>query len=229
MVGKSGVEQTYDSILRGMDGSRDVIVNSHGKEVGAAGQELAIPGQGPAPDHRPRSPDGSGKANGGQERRDRGAGSAHRRDSRAWSSRPTFDPNQFSVRLTRSYWSQLINDPDHPLMNKAIQAQLAPGSTFKVIMSLAGLQEERRPGHARDLQRRRHLLRSHLRVRQAPRHGGHRPGACRSPATPTTTRWRKSWASTPSPGTPPRSASARRPASICPTRPPAPCLRPRGS
>jgi len=59
----------------------------------------------------------------------------------AMVSRPTFDPNQFAVRLTKTYWSQIITDPDHPLMNKAIQAQLAPGSTFKIIMSLAGLQE----------------------------------------------------------------------------------------
>ena len=59
----------------------------------------------------------------------------------AMVSRPTFDPNQFAVRLTKSYWSQIINDPNHPLMNKSIQAQLAPGSTFKIIMSLAGLEE----------------------------------------------------------------------------------------
>ena len=45
MVGKSGVEETYDSLLRGTDGSRDVIVNSHGKEVGQLGQVLAIPGK----------------------------------------------------------------------------------------------------------------------------------------------------------------------------------------
>jgi len=56
-------------------------------------------------------------------------------------SRPTFDPNQFAVRLTKSYWDQIVNNPDHPLLNKAIQAQLAPGSTFKTIMTLAGLQE----------------------------------------------------------------------------------------
>jgi penicillin-binding protein 2 len=56
-------------------------------------------------------------------------------------SRPTFDPNEFAVRLTKAYWSQIVNDPDHPLMNKAIQAQYAPGSTFKIIMSLAGLEE----------------------------------------------------------------------------------------
>jgi penicillin-binding protein 2 len=57
------------------------------------------------------------------------------------ASRPTFDPNQFAVRLTKSYWNEILNNPDHPLLNKTIQAQLAPGSTFKIIMSVAGLQE----------------------------------------------------------------------------------------
>ncbi len=44
-------------------------------------------------------------------------------------------------RSTAPTWNKLITDPDHPLMNKAIQAQLAPGSTFKILMSVAGLQE----------------------------------------------------------------------------------------
>jgi penicillin-binding protein 2 len=56
-------------------------------------------------------------------------------------SRPTFDPNDFAVRVSRDQWSKLVNDDDHPLLNKAIQAQLAPGSTFKIIMATAGLQE----------------------------------------------------------------------------------------
>jgi penicillin-binding protein 2 len=56
-------------------------------------------------------------------------------------SRPTFDPNEFSVRIRRDEWNKLITDPNHPLLDKAIQAQLAPGSTFKIIMSAAGLQE----------------------------------------------------------------------------------------
>jgi penicillin-binding protein 2 len=59
----------------------------------------------------------------------------------AMVSRPSFDPNEFAVRINRADWNQLINDPDHPLMNKSIQAQLAPGSTFKILMSVAGLQE----------------------------------------------------------------------------------------
>src|SRR5580700_3648584 len=45
VVGRSGVEATYDALLRGTDGSRDIIVDSHGKELGHLGQELAIPGK----------------------------------------------------------------------------------------------------------------------------------------------------------------------------------------
>jgi len=59
----------------------------------------------------------------------------------AMVSRPTFDPNDFAVKISRGDWSKLVNDPDKPLLNKAIQAQLAPGSTFKIIMSVAGWQE----------------------------------------------------------------------------------------
>jgi len=59
----------------------------------------------------------------------------------AMVSHPSYDPNAFAVRINRTDWNRLITDPRHPLMNKAIQDQLAPGSTFKIIMSAAGLQE----------------------------------------------------------------------------------------
>ena len=140
VVGKSGVEQTYDSLLRGTDGSRDVVVNSHGKEVGQLGQVLAIPGKDlrltiDLDLQRVAEQAMEGK-NGALVAMD-----PHTGEILAMVSRPTFDPNQFAVRLTKNYWSQIINDPNHPLMNKTIQAQLAPGSTFKVIMTLAGLEE----------------------------------------------------------------------------------------
>ena len=146
VVGRSGVEETYDSLLRGTDGSRDVIVNSHGKELGLLGQELAVPGK----DLRltidldiqraaEQALDGH---NGAIVAMD-----PHTGEILAMVSRPTFDPNQFSVRLSHSYWQSILSNPDHPLLNKAIQAQLAPGSTFKIIMSVAGLQE----GIAQDL------------------------------------------------------------------------------
>jgi penicillin-binding protein 2 len=138
-VGKSGVEDAYDAILRGTDGSRNVVVNSHGKEVGQLGQELAVPGQ----DLRLTIDLDIQKA---AERALDGkigaivAMDPHTGEILAMASRPTFDPNQF-LHLSKTYWNSIVNDPDHPMMNKAIQAQLAPGSTFKIIMSLAGLQE----------------------------------------------------------------------------------------
>ena len=59
----------------------------------------------------------------------------------AMVSRPAFDPNEFAVRISRDEWNALMTDPGKPLLNKAIQAQLAPGSVFKIIMATAGLQE----------------------------------------------------------------------------------------
>ena len=58
----------------------------------------------------------------------------------AMVSRPTFDPNKFAVRIKSSDWREIADNPDHPLLNRAIQAQVAPGSTFKPIMALAGLE-----------------------------------------------------------------------------------------
>ena len=58
----------------------------------------------------------------------------------AMVSRPTFDPNKFTGRISRADWNEIANDPHKPLMNRAIQAQLAPGSTFKPLMAIAGLE-----------------------------------------------------------------------------------------
>jgi len=140
VVGKSGVEATYDALLRGVDGSRDVIVNSHGKEIGHLGQTMAQPGKDLKLTIDLDIQMAAERAMEGKT----GAMIAldpHNGEILALVSRPTFDPNQFSVRVSKSYWNEIINNQDHPLLNKAIQAQLAPGSTFKIIMSYAGLQE----------------------------------------------------------------------------------------
>jgi penicillin-binding protein 2 len=140
VVGKSGVEATYDALLRGVDGSRDVIVNSHGKEIGRLGQTLATAGKDLKLTIDLDLQMAAERAMEGKT----GAVIAldpHTGEILALVSRPTFDPNQFAVRVTKSYWNEILTNPDHPLLNKAIQAQLAPGSTFKIIMSYAGLQE----------------------------------------------------------------------------------------
>jgi penicillin-binding protein 2 len=146
VVGQSGVEQTYDQVLRGQDGSRDVIVDSHGREEGVLGREPAVPGHSLKLtidlDVQREAENTLGDRNGAIIAID-----PHTGEVLALVSRPTFDPNAFAVRIGREEWNKLITDPDHPLLNKAIQAQLAPGSTFKIIMAAAGLQE----GVAQDL------------------------------------------------------------------------------
>ena len=140
VVGKAGVEETYDELLRGEDGSRDVIVDSHGREMGHLGIQHARPGQDLRltidNDLQRAAELALGSRNGAIVAMDPRNG-----EILALVSRPSYDPNAFSIRINRTDWNRLITDPDHPLMNKAIQAQLAPGSTFKILMSVAGLQE----------------------------------------------------------------------------------------
>jgi penicillin-binding protein 2 len=140
VVGQSGVELEYNSILMGQNGSKQVVVNSKGKEVGQLDEKPALPGK-PLKltidiDLQIAAEQALGDRDGAVVAMD-----PHTGEILAMVSRPTFDPNQFAVRISRDQWGKLMNDPDHPLLNRAIQAQLAPGSTFKIIMSVAGWQE----------------------------------------------------------------------------------------
>src|SRR5215469_16173565 len=140
VVGKAGVEETYDQLVRGQNGSRDVIVDSHGREVGYLRTQHAVPGKDLRltidNDIQKAAELALGDAPGAVIVMDPRNG-----DILAMVSHPSYDPNDFAVKINRTDWNKLITDPRHPLMNKAIQDQLAPGSTFKIIMSAAGLQE----------------------------------------------------------------------------------------
>jgi penicillin-binding protein 2 len=140
VVGKSGVELEYNQVLMGKNGSRQVLVNSHGKEVGLLGEKPAEPGKSLKLsvdiDVQIAAEEAMEGKNGAMIAMNPQSG-----EILAMVSRPTFDPNDFAVRVSRDQWSKLVTDPDKPLLNKAIQAQLAPGSTFKIIMSVAGWQE----------------------------------------------------------------------------------------
>jgi penicillin-binding protein 2 len=151
VVGKSGVELEYNQILMGKNGSRQELVNSHGQVVTKPLEATPL-GQGEG-DEKPAEPgkplkltvdvdlqiaaeEALGDKNGAIVAMD-----PHTGEILAMVSRPTFDPNDFAVRISRGDWSKLVKDPEKPLLNKAIQAQLAPGSTFKIIMATAGWQE----------------------------------------------------------------------------------------
>ena len=140
IVGMSGVEQYYNDILMGKNGSRQVLVNSRGKEVGTLSDVPAVPGK------QLKLTIDLDLQIAAEEALEGKPGAIVAMDPRngeilAMVSRPAFDPNEFAVHITRDEWNALITDPGKPLLNKAIQAQLAPGSVFKTIMATAGLQE----------------------------------------------------------------------------------------
>ena len=124
----------------GKNGARRTIVNSRGKEVQSLSETPAVPGTQLKLtvdiDLQIAAEEAIEGKNGAIIAMDPRTG-----EILAMVSRPTFDPNNFAVRISRGEWNKLVTDPDKPLLNKAIQAQLAPGSTFKIIMSVAGWQE----------------------------------------------------------------------------------------
>jgi penicillin-binding protein 2 len=140
LVGQAGVEARYNRALMGEDGYRRVIVNSRGLEVQEAHREP--PEDGPS---LTLSLDADLQTT--AERAFRGrSGSAVALDPRtgeilAMTSLPAYDPNDFTTGIDPDLWTMLANDPQTPLMNRAIQGQYAPGSTFKIVTATAGLEE----------------------------------------------------------------------------------------
>ena len=140
-AGKSGLERQYNDLLVGTDGMRRVIANSVGKEVGRLSQQEAIPGKQIQLTIDYDLQEVAEKSLEGK----RGAIVAldpRTGEVLAFASRPAPDPNDFAVRVSKEEWQRLNSDPDKPLFNRVVQAQLAPGSVFKIVMATAMLQEK---------------------------------------------------------------------------------------
>ncbi len=139
IIGKFGIEKQYNDTLMGVDGQREVVVDNRGRERQLLGIKEAVPGK-----NLELTLDLDLQAV-AELTLDGRKGAIVALDPRngevlAMVSRPTFDPNKFSVRMKSSDWKELLDNPDHPLLNRSIQAQFAPGSTFKPLMALAGLE-----------------------------------------------------------------------------------------
>ena len=147
IIGQEGLEKVYDDYLRGRDGYRKVIVDSRGhiqSEVERvepqAGQDMVTTIdsdlQEEAEAQLRKSPHGRGVVI---------AMDPNNGEILAMASAPVFDPNLFSQRITtkegRAEYAKLLNDPDHPLINRAIQGRFPPGSTWKPLMATAGLMQ----------------------------------------------------------------------------------------
>ena len=140
-AGKSGLERQYNDLLQGTDGMRRVIVNSVGKEVDRLPTQEAIPGKQIQLtidyDLQQIAEQSLGPREGAVVALDPRTG-----EVLAMASHPAPDPNDFAVRIAADEWKRLNDDPAKPLLNRAIQAQLAPGSVFKIIMAVAMLEDK---------------------------------------------------------------------------------------
>jgi penicillin-binding protein 2 len=144
IVGKAGLEKEYNEVLEGTDGMRRVIVNSVGKMVRTLDDVEAIPGK---PIQLTIDYDLQAIAEADMAGKEGAivALDPHNGEILAMVSHPTVDPNDFAVRIPAQEWAQLNSDPETPLLNRAIQAQLAPGSVFKIVMATAMLESKAIP------------------------------------------------------------------------------------
>lgn len=138
-IGKNGVERAVDKALRGKAGIRQIEVNAHGRVIremarqeGRAGEDIELTLD-------------MDLQNFAQERMKGESASAVLIDVTngeilAFVSNPGFDPNEFIKGFTQKRWEEMNADPLKPLLNKALAGEYAPGSTYKLITALAGLE-----------------------------------------------------------------------------------------
>jgi len=151
MIGKSGLEQVYEDVLRGVDGGREVEVNAQGKEVGVAGEKTAIAGNSLVLTLDANLQKAAETALKEQIDVSRTIGMPAKGGAvvvldvktggvLALASSPTFNPNLFAAGITTKAWQTLLNNADKPLSNRVIQNAYPPGSVFKVVTASAALE-----------------------------------------------------------------------------------------
>ncbi|MGD0015135.1 MAG: penicillin-binding protein 2 [Bryobacteraceae bacterium] len=139
VIGKAGIEREYNRTLMGVDGQRQVEVDNRGREHRAWGIQEAVPGTNL---QLTLDLDLQVVAELAMEGRKGAVVALDPRNGEilAMVSAPAYDPNKFAGRIRAEDWREIADSPDTPMLNRAIQAQLAPGSTFKPIVALAGLE-----------------------------------------------------------------------------------------
>jgi penicillin-binding protein 2 len=146
-VGKSGVEMTYESILRGVVGRKQVEIDASGREMRTLDATPARPGlsivltidldlQQKVTDILQQAMAADGSLNAAAVVLD-----VHTGEVLAMVSLPSFDNNIFSKTLSDEELNVLLDDPGRPLLNHAISEMYPPGSIFKQVTGVAALQE----------------------------------------------------------------------------------------
>ena len=147
-TGKTGIENSYESRLHGDSGFRHIVTNARGRQVPAESRDLqdTLPAdEQPSPgDNLYLSIDLDLQAIATEQLAGR-RGAVVALDP--WSgevlalvSAPSFDPNLFAVGMSQSQFSELQQNLDRPLFNRAVRGTYPPGSTIKPMLALAALE-----------------------------------------------------------------------------------------
>ena len=142
VVGQTGIEKVYNALLMGEDGAKRVIVNSVGREIRTLEEEPPSDGQRLQLtidyDVQKAVQDGftASGFNGAAVVLEPNSG-----EVLAFASVPGYDPNAFAAGIDRATWNALTTDELRPLQDRAIQGRYSPGSTFKMAVALAALEE----------------------------------------------------------------------------------------
>jgi len=138
-LGQAGVERRFDAFIRGVDGGEQVEVDARGRVLRLASRTEPRSGSNVYLTLDRRLQEAAEEAFAGKK------GTVVVADPTtgeilAMVSRPSYDPNLFAQRLSGEDWQRIAGDPGHPLQNRAFQAQYPPGSIFKLVVAIAGLE-----------------------------------------------------------------------------------------
>jgi penicillin-binding protein 2 len=144
IIGVTGLEASYETYLRGEKGYQFILQDSKGKEVGSlndgkndikavSGYDLILSIDAELQEYAEKLLIGR---KGVVVAMDPGNG-----EILAFVSKPDFDLNDFSGKLSPDVWNRLNNDPDKPLFDRATLTRYPPGSTYKMVSAIASLQE----------------------------------------------------------------------------------------
>lgn len=138
-IGKNGIEKAWENELHGSDGGRQLEVDSRGRVLRVLSESSPTVGNSLVLTVDSRLQRTAEQAFGAQ------AGAAvvmnvNNGEVLAFVSSPTFDPSLFAGRIPADIWKGYLEDKRHPLENKALSGQYPPGSTFKMLTALAGLE-----------------------------------------------------------------------------------------
>ncbi len=140
-VGKEGIEKVYDTALRGKAGASQVEVNAYGRVIRELERKEGEPGADVVLTIDERIQHFAAECLGG-ESASVAVMDVHSGDLLALVSNPSFDANAFSRGLTTDEWKALSTNDHKPLVNKAVAGQYSPGSTFKLVVTLAALEHQ---------------------------------------------------------------------------------------